>query len=111
MEMILIVANYAGVLIYVVTAIASSVNMAVLYARGEAAHVWLREFLWALIAMFQLIGLVLINAGSPDPRLWLINRFFWLLFSVCVSLMAWQSVFSAQKIAWRERRQATDGAA
>lgn len=111
MELILSVSNYVGVLIYVVTAIASSVNMAVLYARGEALHVWLREFLWALIAMFQLIGLVLINAGSPDPRLWLVNRFFWLLFSVCVSLMAWKSIFSARKTAWSERPQAADGSA
>jgi hypothetical protein len=92
-----------GVVTYVGVVLAMAILALDAWERGASRRMVAMWILWGLIALLQLFGLVAIQSGSSDIRLWYVNRIFWFAFGVVSLSMAWRA-FRSWLVRLIERR-------
>jgi hypothetical protein len=80
-----------GIVTYAGVVVAMAVLALDAWERGASRRMVALIVLWGLIALLQLVGLVAVQAGSTDVRLWYVNRLFWFAFGVVSLSMAWRA--------------------
>ena len=103
-----------GVVVYAATVLGSSVLALEAWSHGETRRMTALWSLWGLISLLQLMGLVAVQSGNSDPRLWYVNRLVWLAFGAVTLSMAWRAFRAwvrrvvdvlAERWLWPEREQ------
>lgn len=80
-----------GIVAYVAVVVAMAVLALDAWSRCEPKRLALTWLLLGVIALLQLVGLVAIQNGTPDLRLWFLNRLFWFALSVVALSMAYRA--------------------
>lgn len=80
-----------GIVTYAGVVVAMAILALDAWERGAPRRMVTMWVLWGLIALLQLFGLVAIQSGSNDMRLWYINRLLWLAFGALSLSMAWRA--------------------
>lgn len=80
-----------GIVSYAAVVVAMSILALEAWERNASRRLVALWLLWSVIALLQLIGLVLIQTGQPDMRLWYVNRLMWLAFATLTLSLAWRA--------------------
>lgn len=80
-----------GIVSYAAVVVAMAVLALDAWERGVPRRMVVIWMLWGMIALLQLLGLVAIQSGYSDIRLWYVNRIFWFVFGIISLSMAWHA--------------------